>query len=221
MERIKFATSFPRDFHPDIVTAIDEHENLCEWIHLPVQSGSDRILRAMRRGHTASDYLKRIAAVKNAQRRMAVTSDIIVGFPGETIADFRETLKLVEQVEYDALYIFKYSPRARTPAAMLEDDVSRSEKTARFLELEETQQRLQQNIYQSFLGRELKVLVERPSSKSAQDLSGHSTCHKVVNFPGGAAAPGDVVNVRVTEAKQNCLYGELTRALSASGDCVQ
>jgi tRNA-2-methylthio-N6-dimethylallyladenosine synthase len=84
MERIKFATSFPRDFHPDIVTAIDEHENLCEWIHLPVQSGSDRVLRAMRRGHTAADYLKRIASIKNARRRLAITSDIIVGFPGET-----------------------------------------------------------------------------------------------------------------------------------------
>ena len=166
----------------------------------------------MRRGHTAGDYLQRIAVIKNARRRMAITSDLIVGFPGETVADFRATLSLVEQVGYDALFIFKYSERARTPAAMLKDDVSRSEKTARFLELEETQQRLQQGIYQDFLGREIKVLVERPSSKSAQDMSGHSTCHKVVNFPGGAAMQGDVVSVRVTEAKQNGLYGQLSSA---------
>jgi tRNA-2-methylthio-N6-dimethylallyladenosine synthase len=212
MEWIKFATSFPRDFHPDIVTAIDEHENLCEWIHLPVQSGSDSILRAMRRGHTAGDYLRRIAAIKNARRRMAVTSDIIVGFPGETAADFRATLNLVEQVGYDALYIFKYSERPRTPAARLTDDVSSSEKKDRFLELEETQQQRQQGIYESYLGREIKVLVERPSSKSDQDMSGHSTCHKVVNFPAGSAVPGDVVTVRVTEAKQNCLYGQLIPA---------
>jgi tRNA-2-methylthio-N6-dimethylallyladenosine synthase len=212
MERIKFTTSFPRDFHPDIVAAIDEHENLCEWIHLPVQSGSDRILRAMRRGHTAADYLHRIAAIRNARRRMAVTSDIIVGFPGETAADFRATLNLVEQVGYDALFIFKYSERARTPAASLPDDVSSAEKKARFLELEETQQRRQQEIYQSYLGREIKVLVERPSSKSVQDMSGHSTCHKVVNFPAGAVVPGDVVTVRVTEAKQNCLYGRIAPA---------
>ena len=212
MERIKFTTSFPRDFHPDIVTAIDEHENLCEWIHLPVQSGSDRILRAMRRGHTAADYLHRIAAIRNARRRMAVTSDIIVGFPGETAADFRATLNLVEQVGYDALFIFKYSERPRTPAATLDDDVSSAEKKARFLELEETQQLRQQEIYESYLGREIKVLVERPSSKSDQDMSGHSTCHKVVNFPAGAAVPGDVVSVRVTEAKQNCLYGNVTPA---------
>src|SRR5256884_8471598 len=92
MERIKFTTSFPRDFHPDIVAAIDEHENLCNWIHLPAQSGSDRVLRAMRRGHTVNDYLERIASIKNARRRMAITSDIIVGFPGETDADFRDTM---------------------------------------------------------------------------------------------------------------------------------
>jgi len=212
MERIKFATSFPRDFHPDIVAAIDEHENLCEWIHLPVQSGSDRVLRAMRRGHKSSDYLNRVAAIKNAQRPMAITSDIIVGFPGETESDFRDTLKLIEQVGYHALYIFKYSERPGTPATKLVDDVSMSEKTARFLELEETQHRLQQEIYESYIGREMSVLVERPSSKSDQDMSGHSTCHKVVNFPGGTAAPGDVVTVRVTEAKPNSLYGQVAAA---------
>jgi len=212
MERIKFTTSFPRDFHPDIVAAIDEHDNLCEWIHLPVQSGSDRILRAMRRGHTASDYLNRIAAIRNARRRMAITSDIIVGFPGETESDFRETLSLIEQVGYDALFIFKYSERPRTPAAKLADDVSREEKSARFLELEETQHQLQQRIYESYVGREIKVLVERPSSRSDQDMSGHSTCHKLVNFPGRLATLGEVVTVRVTEAKPNSLYGQLTSA---------
>jgi tRNA-2-methylthio-N6-dimethylallyladenosine synthase len=213
MERIKFATSFPRDFHPDIVAAIDEHENLCEWIHLPVQSGSDRVLRAMRRGHTAVDYVHRITSIKNARRRMAVTSDIIVGFPGETDEDFRATLRLIEQVGYHALYIFKYSERPGTPAARLHDDVSRSEKSARFLELEETQHRLQQRIYESYIGRDIKVLVERPSSKSDHDMSGHSTCHKVVNFSGASALLGEVVTVRVTEAKPNSLYGKLNSAL--------
>jgi len=212
MERIKFAASFPRDFHPDIVTAIDEHENLCEWIHLPVQSGSDRMLRAMRRGHTADGYLKRIASIKNARRRMAVTSDIIVGFPGETKTDFRATLRLIEQVEYHALYIFKYSERPGTPAAKLDDDVSSGEKTARFLELEENQHRLQQKIYENYIGRDINVLVERPSSKSDQDMSGHSTCHKVVNFSGKSSLLGEVVTVRVTEAKPNSLYGQVQSA---------
>ena len=213
MERIKFATSFPRDFHPDIVSAIDEHENLCEWIHLPVQSGSDRVLRAMRRGHTAVDYLHRITSIKNARRRMAVTSDIIVGFPGETDADFRATLRLIEQVGYHALYIFKYSERPGTPAARLHDDVGRSEKAARFLELEETQHRFQQRIYESYVGRDIRVLVERRSSKSDQDMSGHSTCHKVVNFSGESGLLGEVVTVRITEAKPNSLYGQVTSAL--------
>jgi tRNA-2-methylthio-N6-dimethylallyladenosine synthase len=212
MERVKFATSFPRDFHPDIVTAIDEHENLCEWIHLPVQSGSDRVLRAMRRGHTADDYLKRIASIKNARRQMAITSDIIVGFPGETQADFRATLRLIEQVEYHALYIFKYSERRGTPAAKLDDDVSSGEKTARFLELEETQHRLQQGIYQNYIGRDINVLVERPSSKSDRDMSGHSTCQKVVNFSGESSLLGEIVTVRVTTAKPNSLYGQLQSA---------
>ncbi len=211
MERIKFTTSFPRDFHPDIVAAIDEHENLCNWIHLPVQSGSDRVLRAMRRGHTASDYLKRIDAVRKARRPMSITSDIIVGFPGETDADFAATLNLVEQVGYDGLYIFKYSERKGTPAANFVDDVSREEKSARFEKLDSVQRQFQQQIYQGYVGRELNVLVERESSKSPSDMTGHSTCHKVVNFPGSDSMLGSIVRVRITQAKQNSLYGEVVR----------
>src|ERR1051326_2328677 len=212
MERIKFTTSFPRDFHPDIVSAIDEHENLWEWIHLPVQSGSDRVLRLMRRGHTATDYLKKIDSIKSARREMAITSDIIVGFPGETDADFRETMKLVEQVGYHGLYIFKYSVRPGTPAAKLADNVSREEKSDRFLKLEQAQRTLQQKIYEGYLGRAVKVLVERPSSKSEHDLTGHSTCHKVVNFPAPASLLGKVAALRITQTKSNSLYGELLSA---------
>jgi tRNA-2-methylthio-N6-dimethylallyladenosine synthase len=212
MERIKFTTSFPRDFHPDIVAAIDEHENLCNWIHLPVQSGSDRVLRAMRRGHTSADYLGRIEAVKKARRRMAITSDIIVGFPGETESDFNETMKLVEQVEYDALYIFKYSERPGTPAANLPDDVTRAEKAVRFHALEDLQKKIQRRIYRDYVGRTLQVLVERKSSRSDLDVTGHSTCHKVVNFPATFTSAGEIAEVRVTAAKSNSLYGEDLRA---------
>jgi tRNA-2-methylthio-N6-dimethylallyladenosine synthase len=212
MERIKFTTSFPRDFHPDIVTAIDEHENLCNWIHLPAQSGSDRVLRAMRRGHTASDYLRRVEVIRKARRPMSITSDIIVGFPGETTSDFEETVKLVEQVGYDGLYIFKYSERRGTPAANFDDDVSREEKSARFMKLDGAQRQLQKQIYQSYLGRELNVIVERQSSKAASDMTGHSTCHKVVNFPGNDLMLGNIVRVRITQAKQNSLYGEVISA---------
>jgi tRNA-2-methylthio-N6-dimethylallyladenosine synthase len=212
IERIKFATSFPRDFHPDIVAAIEEHENLCNWVHLPVQSGSDRILRAMRRGHTAADYLRRIEVIKNARRKIAITSDIIVGFPGETDQDFRDTMALVENVSYDALYIFKYSERADTPAAKLDDDVSRDEKSARFMELEALQRRQQKTIYESYLGREVNVLAEAVSSKSEADFSGHTTCHKVVNFPTQSIELGEVAKVRITNVKKNSLYGEALAA---------
>ena len=208
IERIKFTTSFPRDFHPDIVAAIEEHENLCNWVHLPAQSGSDRILRAMRRGHTAADYLRRIEVIKNARRKIAITSDIIVGFPGENDQDFRDTIALVENVRYDALYIFKYSERPGTPAAKLNDDVSRDEKSARFMELEALQRRQQKTICEGYVGREVSVLAEAVSSRSEADFTGHTTCHKVVNFPRQSIQLGEVAKVRITSVNKNSLYGE-------------
>lgn len=209
MERIKFTTSFPRDFHPDIVAAIDEHENLCNWVHLPVQSGSDRILRLMRRGHTTAEYLRRIEKIKNARRQMAITSDIIVGFPGETEQDFRDTMSLVENVKYDGLYIFKYSERPGTPAAKLADDVTRAEKKERFLEIEDLQKRQQRAVYESYVGREVKVLAESVSAKSESDFTGHTTCHKVVNFPRGGLNLGEIARIKITKVKPNSLYGEM------------
>jgi tRNA-2-methylthio-N6-dimethylallyladenosine synthase len=207
MQRIKFTTSFPRDFHPDIVAALEEFPNLCDWIHLPVQSGSDRILKAMRRGHDTTDYLRRVESIKNSRRRLALTSDIIVGFPGETEEDFQNTVKLVEKCDYDALYIFKYSQRRGTPAAKLVDDVTDEQKKQRFLELETRHRARQKGIYSGYIGRQVSVLVEGESARSPRDMSGHSSCHKVVNFHGGAIKPGEVVNVLITEAKSNSLYG--------------
>src|SRR5689334_16516791 len=207
--RIKFTTSFPRDFHPDIVTAIEENPNLCDWIHLPVQSGSDRILKLMRRGHTRDDYVQRIERIKSSRRRLALTSDIIVGFPGETDEDFRQTLDLVQQCEYDSLYIFKYSKRSGTPAANFTHDVSDQEKKTRFMELEAAQRQIQERIYQSYVGRTLSVLVEKQSTRSETDLSGHSTCNKVVNFAGDRGLEGEIVDITVTAAKTNSLYGLL------------
>ncbi len=209
MERIKFTTSFPRDFHPDIVSAIEEFPNLCDWVHLPVQSGSDRILKAMRRGHNVDDYLGRIDRIKASKRRLAITSDVIVGFPGETRADFEDTLRLVEACEFDATFIFKYSKRSGTPAAQLTDEVSDEEKKTRFMELEELQTRVQKKLYDDYKGRQVSVLVERESARSTLDMMGHTTCNKVVNFRAGGVKAGDVVDVIVTEAKPNSLYGQL------------
>jgi tRNA-2-methylthio-N6-dimethylallyladenosine synthase len=209
MPRIKFTTSFPRDFHPDIVKAIDENENLCNWVHLPVQSGNDRILKVMRRGHKIDDYLTRINSIKNADRKISLTSDIIVGFPGETAAEFEDTLKLVRECRFHGLYIFKYSERRGTPAAKLLDTVSEEEKSRRFLALEKLQMSIQKEIFQSYVGREVDVLVEGFSARSRDDLTGHTTCNKVINFRAEPGLIGEVVKVKVTEAKTHSLYGEL------------
>ena len=208
MERIKFTTSFPRDFHSDIVSAIDENENLCDWVHLPVQSGNNHVLRLMRRGYTAESYLKCVDAIKSANRKLALTSDVIVGFPGETESEFEDTMSLVERCDFDGLYMFKYSERPGTPSAALLDDVSKEEKTRRYLDLEQLQRRKQKMIYDDYLGREVAVLVVGESTKSASDMNGHSTCQKVVNFAGDRHLLGQTVRVTITEAKQNSLYGE-------------
>lgn len=209
MERIKFTTSFPRDFHPDIVTAIEENENLCNWVHLPVQSGSDRILRAMRRGHTADNYRRRIDRIRNSSRKIALTTDIIVGFPGETDEDFGETMKLAEYCQYDTAYVFKYSPRPGTPAHELVDDVPRALKTTRFLELERIIKQSQKNSLAAELNKTHKVLAEAFSSKSEHSLNGHTTCHKIVNFEAGAEFLGKIVDVTITECKSNTLFGRV------------
>lgn len=209
MPRIKFTTSFPRDFNKDIIDAIDENENLSNWVHLPVQSGNNRILRLMRRGYKVEEYLRHLDAIKNARRRIALTSDIIIGFPGETYEEFRDTVNLVEKCRYDGLYIFKYSSRAGTPASRLPDVVPEDEKTRRFLELERVQKTIQRDIYRSYLGREVNVLVEGLSAKSNNDLKGHTTCHKVINFRGDAGLVGELKKVLVTDVKPNSLYGEL------------
>ncbi len=207
--RVKFTTSFPRDFHPDIVSALDEHDNLCDWIHLPVQSGSDKILKAMRRGYTVADYLRRVDAVAKARRRYALTTDVIIGFPGETEQDFEDTLKLVRECRFHGIYIFKYSVRPNTPAAKLADDVSKAEKAARFSALEETQRGIQDQIYSDYVGEKVSVLVEGLSARSGEDLTGHTTCNKVINFPGDASLIGKVLPVAVTSAKSHSLYGSV------------
>lgn len=207
--RIKYTTSYPRDFDAEVVRVMDTYDNLCEWIHLPVQSGSNRILRAMRRGYTRESYLEKIAHIKNARKDMSITGDIIVGFPGETDDDFNETLSLAAEVGYDGLYIFKYSPRPHTPAATYTDSVPEEVKTERFLKLQELQDRIQKQRYARYLGRTVEVLVEGMSARSAADCYGHTRCSKIVNFKADKQLVGQLVNVRVTEVKPHSLYGEI------------
>ena len=208
IERIKFNTSFPRDFHDDIVDAIDEHENLCNWVHLPVQSGSDRVLKEMKRLHTIDRYKRKIDRIRNSGRNIALTTDIIVGFPGETRKDFEQTVALFEYCKYDSAYIFKYSPRFGTPSFRMNDDVSAEEKSARFQELEKVQKRLQSESLSRYNSKTVSVLAEKFSAKADNDLSGHSTCHRVVNFTGVPKMLGSIVDVRISEVKANSLYGQ-------------
>ncbi len=208
IERIKFTTSFPRDFRDDIVEAIEEHPNLCNWVHLPVQSGSNRVLKLMKRGHTVESYKKKIDRIRASSRDIAITTDIIVGFPGETEADFLDTVDLVEYCGYDMAYIFKYSPRGGTPAFEMVDTVSPAEKTLRFLQLEKMQKAFQEKRLQRYLNVTLEVLAEGISAREGS-ITGHSTCHKVVNFKGSKSLLGQVVPARITEIKANSLFGEV------------
>lgn len=209
IERIKFTTSFPRDFHPDIVDAIDENENLCNWVHLPVQSGSDRVLKAMRRGHSIDNYRKRIDKIRASRRDISLTTDIIVGFPGETAEDFQDTVKLAEYCQFEMAYVFKYSPRPGTPAYEMPDDVALTEKTRRFLELEKVLKQSQFNGLQKELNKTLKVLAEGFSSRNEEILKGHTATHKLVNFEAGREFLGQIVDVKITECKSNTLFGKM------------
>ncbi len=209
--RIKYTTSHPRDFNAEIVQVMDEHPELCNWIHLPVQSGSNRTLKRMYRGYTRERYLELVETVKTARRDYALTSDVIVGFPGETDEDFEETLDLVREVGFDGLYTFHYSPRPHTPAADWPDDVPAHVKRERFQRLLDVQHEVQKRRYDRYLGRVLEILVDGPAARNLTDATGHSTCNHVVNFPAaGRDLRGEIVQVRVTAAKAHSLYGELT-----------
>ncbi|MEQ1605233.1 MAG: tRNA (N6-isopentenyl adenosine(37)-C2)-methylthiotransferase MiaB [Pyrinomonadaceae bacterium] len=209
IERIKFTTSFPRDFRSDIIDAIEDNENLCNWVHLPVQSGSDRVLNMMKRGHTIEKYFEKIDRLRSSSRDIALTTDIIVGFPGETEEDFRDSVRMVEYCGFDMAYIFKYSPRPGTPAFETDDDVSAADKTVRFMELERAQKAVQNKRLQRYIRTKRKVLVEGRSTRYDTGLMGHSTCHKVVNFEGSSDLLGQVVDVVITDIKTNSLFGEI------------
>jgi tRNA-2-methylthio-N6-dimethylallyladenosine synthase len=208
MDRIKFTTSFPRDFHTDIISAMDENESLCEWVHLPVQSGSDKVLREMRRGYTTSFYMGLVEKVRRSARRISLTTDLIVGFPGESDKDFEDTVQLVKDCEYEGAYIFKYSSRPGTPAQLLGETVSEPVKTERFLALERVQKEIQKRKYAGYVGRRLRVLVEKENGKFSGSLTGHSACQKVVNIDGPVNLLGKVLDVEIVEAKANCLIGK-------------
>jgi tRNA-2-methylthio-N6-dimethylallyladenosine synthase len=209
LRRVRFTTSHPRDFTPEIVRAIDEVPTLCDHVHLPVQSGSTRILAAMQREYTREWYLERIGWIRAAQRPISLTSDIIVGFPGETEEDFAETLSLLDAAQFDAIFAFKYSPRPNTPALTLADSVPEEVKTERLQRLNERQREIQKYNYQRAVGQIVEVMVEGNNPARGQVI-GRSSQNKTVNFTVGSPifpAPGSYLPVRITQAFPNSLVG--------------
>jgi tRNA-2-methylthio-N6-dimethylallyladenosine synthase len=211
IRRVRFTTSHPRDFGRDIIDAIDAVPTLCDHVHLPVQSGSDRVLTAMQRLYTREQYLERIAWMKSAKREISITSDIIVGFPGETEEDFAETLSLLDEVGYDAVFTFKYSPRPNTPSLAMEDAIPDAEKIRRLEVVNLHQRAIQTASYKKYIGTICEVMVEGRNEARAQWM-GRTSQNKTLNFTAPAdASPtvGSYVQVRATTSFPNSLLGEL------------
>jgi len=217
IRRVRFTTSHPRDFGRDIVEAIDARPALCDHVHLPVQSGSPRVLDAMQRLYDREQYLERIAWMKAAHRDISITTDVIVGFPGETESDFEQTLSLLDEVGYDGVFSFKYSPRPNTPALQYADPIPDAEKSRRLAVLQEKQREIQRERYQRHHGAILEVMVEGKNEARGQWV-GRTSQNKVMNFTVPAASSstpspilrhGQYAQVVTTSSFPNSLLGEL------------
>ena len=208
IRRVRFTTSHPRDFTPDIVEAIDAHPAICNHVHLPVQSGSTRVLREMQRTYSRAEYLEKIAMIRGAKRPIAITSDIIVGFPGETEADFDETLSMLDAVKYEGVFSFKYSPRPNTPASSMPDAIAEEEKSRRLAILMERQRAIQVDALSKLENEIFEVHVDGKSKKE-NHWYGHTSCNRVANFSATQDdLLGQYVPVRVTGCTPNSLLGE-------------
>ena len=211
IKRVRFTTSHPRDFGKDIVEAIEAVPTLCDHVHLPVQSGSTRVLDAMQRLYTREQYLERISWIKAARREISLTTDIIVGFPGETESEFQQTLSLLDDVEYDGVFSFKYSPRPNTPALNLDDAIPDDEKARRLAVLMERQRDIQKRRNQRHLGEVLEVMIEGKNEARGQWI-GRTSQNKTLNFTVPdvkAPVPGSYVSVLITNSFPNSLLGQM------------
>ncbi len=210
IRRVRFTTSHPRDFTRDIVEVIDAVPTLCDHVHLPVQSGSSRVLKMMAREYTREWYLERIAWIKAAKRPISISTDIIVGFPGETAEEFIQTMDLLKEVEYDCVFGFKYSARPNTPALTMIDSIADAEKATRLQVLLDRQREIQRVNYAKHIGQIMEVMVEGMNPARGQ-ISGRSSQNKPVNFTDSrliAPAPGSYMQVRISSAFPNSLVGE-------------
>ena len=209
IERIRFTTSHPKEFGPRLIEAYAKLPKLVDHLHLPVQAGSDRILAAMKRGYTALEYKSIVRKLREIRPDISMSSDFIVGFPGETEADFEKTMDLINSVGFDTSFSFVYSPRPGTPAADLEDGVDQVTKLKRLARLQKTIQDHATSISQSMVGSRQKVLVEGPSRKDPAELAGRTENNRVVNFPGNARMIGQIIELDIVEAYPNSLRGRV------------
>ncbi len=212
IERIRFVTSHPLDFTQRLIDAMASLEKVCESLHLPFQAGADRILKLMRRGYTAEGYRELIGRIREAVPDIALSTDVIVGFPGETEEEFLETRRMLEWVRYDSIFLFHYSERPDTIAPGLPDQVPHEEKQRRFNGLINMQKRISLAANLPYEGHTYEVLVEGPSKKDPTKLSGRTRTNKIINFPGDAALIGALIPVRVTRAGLYALDGEVAPA---------
>ncbi|MFC3195824.1 tRNA (N6-isopentenyl adenosine(37)-C2)-methylthiotransferase MiaB [Marinicella sediminis] len=209
IERIRFTTSHPVEFTDGLIDAYRDVPELANYLHLPVQSGSDRILSMMKRGHTALEYKQKIRKLREARPDISLSSDFIVGFPGETAKDFEDTMKLIEDIGFDQSFSFIYSARPGTPASSMPDLVPLEEKKARLQRLQATINEMAAQISQQMVGRTEKILVEGTSKWSDEELSGKTENNRVVNFAGSKRLIGQMVDVVITEALRNSLRGRV------------
>lgn len=207
--RIRFMTSHPKDAGEKLFLAMRDCEKVAKHLHLPFQSGSNRILKEMNRRYTREDYLSLIRRAKELMPGLALTSDIIVGFPGETYEDFKETISLIEEVQYDSLFTFLYSKRVGTPAATMENQVDDKEKHRRFDELLKVQEKYSKMHNDDCLGKTFRVLVEGPSKNNPNTMTGKTDGNKTVNFEAGPETVGTFQNVTITEANTWSLFGKI------------
>lgn len=209
LKRIRYLTSHPRDFNTELVKEIAKLEKVCPHFHLPVQSGSNGILRKMNRGYTREEYLALVKSIREIMPQASITTDIIVGFPGETEEDFQDTLNLVETVRFDSAFTFLYSPRSGTPAARLKEQISLAVKKERLQHLMELQNEISLALNQKLEGQVVEVLVEGASKKDPNMLEGRTGTNKIVLFPGSAELLGKFREVKINAAQTWVLKGEL------------
>ena len=202
-------TSHPKDISDPLISSFGKLDKLCEHLHLPVQSGSDSVLKKMNRSYSSDGYLSRVQALRDLSPGMALTSDIIVGFPGETDEDFDATMGLVEKVRYDAIFSFKFSPRLETKAAGMPDQVNEGLKNERLLVLQERQREISLERNMEYEGKVVEVLVEGGGEKNHERLSGKTRSFKTVKFDGNEELVGELVQVRIEKGYVNSLIGKL------------